>query len=207
MRIKINNDEEQLNGIFNFTFSRFSSQFVYSNIVNVSASSTYPGRGNPKIVINPYADKDAFRENWISKNEENSNITISFINHLFSIDSYTLQSRENHTYNSPLEIVLEGTNDMKKWTVLDHKPRGNELVGEKKTYHSKCPHNEFFQSFRFTMIGENFHVDNGQKYCFGLGHIEFFGSLFEIKCTLAHYEFLHLFRFIYLPTFLFTQSN
>ena len=208
MRIKINNDEEQLNGIFNFTFSRFSSsQYVYDNIVTVSASSTLSGRGNPKIVINPYADKDEVDENWISESEENSSITISFIRHVFAIDSYTLQSRNNITYNSPLEVVLEGTKDNHKWTVLDHKPKENELVGSKVLYHAKCFHNEFFQSFRFTMIGENYHKFDEENYCFALGQIEFFGSLFEIKCTLPHYEFLHLFRFIYLPTFLFTHSN
>ena len=96
---------------------------------------------------------------------------------------------------------------MREWKQIDHKPRGNELAGAKKTYHSKCSHNEFIQSFRFTMIGENHHRYDTEKYCFGVGQIEFFGSLIEIKCTLAHYEFLHLFRFIYLPTFIFTKSN
>ena len=84
------------------------------------------------------------------------------------------------------------------------KKNGSELIGNNVTYHAKCSHNEFFKYYRFTMIGENYHVEDHQKYLFSFGQIEFFGSLFEIKCTFRRCEFLRLFRFIYLSTFLFT---
>ena len=203
MRIKIT-DEGQHNGIFHIAFSKYPPNFVYGNIVTAFASSTYPQRGDPTIVINPYADKNESTENWLSDNFTNSNITVSFVNHLFSIESYILQSRQNINYNCPLEWVLEATNDMKNWKQIHYKLNGSELVGNNVTYHTKCPHEEFFQYYRFTMIGENYHKLEEEKYMFALGQIEFFGSLFEIKCTLPHYEFIHLFRFIYLPTFLFT---
>ena len=204
MRIKIFNDTNKLDGIFNFTFKKYSDNYVYQNIVTAFASSTLSGRGDPTIVLNPYADKDEHVENWISKSEVNSNFTISFLHHLFSIDSYTVQSRSAYNSNFPLEWVLEATNDMKNWKQIHYKPHGTELVGLSQALHVKCPQKEFFQYYRFTMIGENRHSKTEEKYMFALGQIEFFGSLFEIKCTLPHYQFLHLFRFIYLPTFLFT---
>ena len=206
MRIKINNDEEELNGLFNYTFYGYHSKHIYENIVTASASSIYDDRGDPKITIDPTYIKSTSNDEWISKSEVNSNITVSFIKHLFSIDSYTLKSRKGIEVNCPLEWVLEATNDMKNWKRIHYKLNGSELVGNNVTYHTKCPHEEFFQYYRFTMIGENYHKLEEEKYMFALGQIEFFGSLFEIKCTLPHYEFIHLFRFIYLPIFLFTST-
>ena len=200
MRIKINNAEERLNGLFSFLFTQYSSHYVYEHIVNVTASSTLSGRGDPTIVINPKADKDDPLENWLSGYEENSNITISFINHLFSIDSYTVQSRQGIENNFPLEWIFEATNDMKEWTTIHYKENGEELISQQKTYHAQCSDKNFFSSFRFTMIGENYHFDKNEKFYFGFGQIEFFGSLFEIKCTLPRREILKVFHFIYLLT-------
>ena len=125
MRIKINADEdEQLNGLFHFAFRKYSNpNFVYGNIVTAFASGTYSGRVDPKVVLNPYADKNESYENWLSTNQTNSNITVSFLNHLFSIDSYTVQSRQGIDYNCPLEWVLEATNDMNEWKRIHYKKK------------------------------------------------------------------------------------
>ena len=89
---------------------------------------------------------------------------------------------------------------MKEWTTIHYKENGQELVGSLKIYHAQSSDKNFFSSFRFTMIGENYHAYEQDKFLFGLGQIEFFGSLFEIKCTLSHREMLKVFHFIYLFT-------
>ena len=101
MKIKINYDQSPLNGIFDYMFAKATNKI--HQFVQVSASSTHSGRGDPFTTIDPNANEQAYTDCWVSELVENSNLTISFINHQFALDSYTLQSRKGFDRNVPAE--------------------------------------------------------------------------------------------------------
>ena len=143
MRIKIENKGDDLNGLFMYLFSYYPETYI-RQIVDVSASSTFPWRPEPFTAINPKINKSEYEKNWVSENVENSNFTISFINCHLIIDSYTLQSRQGWSNNTPREWILEGTNDMIHWHTLHKKPPGNELAGDGFYDNWKCSQPRFF---------------------------------------------------------------
>ena len=193
MRIKINDPTIKLDGLFKFLFSSYLEESVFK-IVKVSASSTETGHGLPSTIINPNANKSTYDRAWLSKNEENSNITLSFIRHQFAIDSYTIQSRSGIDYNYPLEWVLEATNDMHNWKEIHHKPNNTDLEGSDTVCHYESSDKNFYSTFRFTMIGVNYHLYEDESYMFGFRSLEFFGSLYDIRCTIPGKYFI---RFLY----------
>ena len=179
MILRVGYSSNWLDGLFNYLFHKYSEQEI-KNFINVSASSTYFLRGDPFVTINPLVDKSDYNDLWISSNRENSSIQISFLKYQFIIDSYTLQRRINNDNNCPIEWLLEGSKDLIGWTTIHHKHRGMELMNETTNFahHWECKQKEYYKSFRFTMLGENLHKDEpGERFCFGLGTIELFGTL------------------------------
>ena len=181
MKIKLNDPQDPFNGIFNFMFSKLSEKKV-KEIVHVSASSTLNTRGDPFTTIDPNANETKYTDCWVSNPARNSNLTISFQNHQFAMDSYTLQSRKGLSVNVPVEWVIEGTNNFLNWETVHSKERDNEIVGDGKIYNWNVSSKKFFHTYRMTMIDENYYGSESQRYYFGLGRIEFFGSLFEVNC-------------------------
>ena len=199
MRIKIDtNETDQFNGLFTHLFSSRSENYIRNNILKVTASSIYPDRGDPFDTINPFVNITKFQDYWISQSKERSNITISFLQHHFALNSYSLRGRRLIYYNCPLEWVLEGTNDFHHWVTIHWKERGNELKGDGKEYHMNCSRKEFFSTYRFTMIGENYHISSNEKYIFGLETIEFFGALSDSLCTIPNRHFANPFLMFFL---------
>ena len=183
MKIKFQNNGNDFDGLFMYLFTHYPETYI-QQVVDASASSTYPGRPGPITAVNPTLEKIPYTKNWVSENVENSNFTISFIHCYFKIDSYTLQSRQGWDNNTPLEWVLEGTNDMIHWHTIHHKVRGNELSGNGLYDNWQCSQNRFFSSFRITMIGENKWKQSNEKYIFGLSSIELFGLISNQYCTI-----------------------
>ena len=203
MKLKIDyNENDLLDGLFSHLF-QIRSKSQIQKFVQVTASSTLSGRGDPFTTIDPIMDKSDYYTNWISESQENSSITISFVKHQFAINSYTLQRRINHSDNYPLQWILEATNDRNNWFLIHNKIKGEEL-STSTPFHWVCPQKEFYREYKFTMIGENsWHYDY-LKYMFAIGTIEFFGSLFETICTIHPMQILdirHLFIWILLQAF------
>ena len=185
-----------LEGLFSHLFNVMEREQI-KKFVNVSASSVYQTRGEPFVTIDPKINKSHFHTNWISDNEENSNITISFIKHQFAINSYTLQRRTGYADNFPLEWVLEATNNPISWTLIHHKIRGDEL-NSTIPVHWSCSKKDFYSKYRFTMIGDNDFTAEEYRHMFALGSIEFFGSLYETICTIHQHRCLVLQSVFYL---------
>ena len=203
MKLKIDyNENDLLDGLFRHLFQTRTKTQI-QKFVNVTASSTLSGRGDPFTTIDQTMDKSDFVTNWISESEENSSISISFFKHQFAINSYTLQRRISYSDNYPRQWVLEATNDGINWFLIHDKVEGDEMSAS-EPYHWSCSKKEFYREYRFTMIGENHWYYQEYKYMFALATIEFFGALFETICTIHSIRILdirHLFITILLQTF------
>ena len=178
MKINIIQTNNITNGLFAYLFKEFNA--TVNHIVSISASSSYPTRGSPDAIINPYIIKNNYPEYWISQNKQNSSFSLSFRNHIFALDSYTMQSRNYIDYNTPLEWILEGSNDNANWDLIHHKKRGDELNGTALIYNWTCDSKtSFYSYYKFTHIGENYHLLNDERFIFAVGGLEIFGTLFE----------------------------
>ena len=201
MRIKVNRGTDDLDGLFMYLFTNFSKNYIHK-IINVTASSSWEGRGLPINVLDPTIDKENNTLNWISKNEENSNFTITFLHHQFAIDSYTLQSRLSSSSHNPVQWIVEATNDMINWVKIHEHPFGDELTTQGAIKNYQCPKKEFFSSFRITQTGENSNTVMGQSHLLSFGQIEFFGALYGLFFTKCRKRFIdiHSSLFIIIPT-------
>ena len=198
MRLNIVHQSDDLNGLFMFLFTQHTEKYVRS-IVNVSASGTAEDRPEPFVSINPKLPKEEYTSTWMSDKEENSNFTITFISMEFAIDAYTIQSRKGIDHNNPLAWILEGSKDMIHWETIHRKPKGNELSGDGLIYYHQCPHSGFFKILRITMIGENNHYQDKDKYFFAFRQIELFGTLIETHCQVREsFVIPNVLSFIYL---------
>ena len=165
------------NGTFAYLFKHLTNYSV-TNLVDVIASSTYPERGFVYNVINPYVSKTEIEENWLSKSIKNSSVTISFLKHSFSIDSYSIKSRQDkYDFNYPYEFVLEASNDEINWNEIHHKTKDDTLIGKGYEGHWNCPSSEFYSSYKLTMLGTNSYERLNEQYIFTFSVIELFGTL------------------------------
>ena len=204
MKINIVKSSNITDGLFSYLYchKKYPTNYV-NKIVKASASSVYANRSDPYVTINPCIQKTELGDYWISENIPNSSFSISFINHLFALDSYTIQSRDFADYNIPLEWILEGSNDNLNWETIHFKERGNEINGEKKTFNWSCESKtSIYSYFKFTQIGENQHHSDDQKYMFAIGSIELFGTLFEKFLTFRYKSFNLQNYFLFLLTFI-----
>ena len=110
-------------GVFYNLYNHFSKSEV-NRIVSADASSVYPGRGEPGVVIDyTITDRQNILNYWASNHIENSSISIHFSGYKLSLYSYSFQSRCTNNGNYPLEWILEGSNDLQNWELLHHKQR------------------------------------------------------------------------------------
>ena len=187
MKLNIIQTTNIFDGLFSYLFKDYSAEEVVM-IVNASASSTFPSRGSPIVTLNPYIKKNIVEDFWASDNIKNSSFSIKFHYHIFALHSYTIQSRDYQDYNTPLEWVLEATNDDIHWDLIHHKVRGNELNGRGLSLNWQSNNkNEYYKHYRFTQIGENYHFHEYEKYIFGIGSIEMFGILIDFIYTPTKY--------------------
>ena len=192
MKINIVQTNNITNGLFAYLFKEFNINTV-NRIVKASASSKYPTRGSPDVVINPYIIKDDESMYWISQNNQSSYFLLSFQNHIFALDSYTMLSRDYIDYNTPLEWILEGSNDNANWDLIQHKDRGNELNGTALAYNWTCESKtSFYSYYKFTQVGENYHIHEDENYIFAIGGLELFGTLFEKYITQGYHSNTHI---------------
>ena len=182
MRFKIDFDDNYFDGIFSYLFGNFSQKRIKS-IVDVFASSNFGDgeRGDPYFVINPQPLKIQDNETWVSKNIENSSLTIAFKQHQITLASYSMKSRQDSKsiFNCPYEWILEGSNDNISWYLIHHKKWSEEMICRNKTGHWDFNEMNMYSFLKFTQIGENYHYQDFEKFVFTIGTIEFFGTLVE----------------------------
>lgn len=177
-------------GIF-YSFIKHHPKSSITDFVNVTASSSFSGRGDPIIVIDPRRTASISGEGWMTNSEENSSITFTLLRDNLTLHSYSLKSRIDYSCIYPLEWILEGSNDINNWELIHHKERGHEIDGKGKVGKWSCTLRKAFKSFRITQLGYNMYCDNDPKYHFALNKIEVYGKLgisyAEITCRIKSY--------------------
>ena len=163
-------------GIFNFYHKYYPGASI-QNHVKIKTSSDFPGRGNPYYVIDPKITSTELTMNWLSESYENSSFMIIFQRDILMLSSYSLRARLDNYYNLPKEFVLEGSNDLSNWVFLHHKQRGDELTTKGNERNWKVNSNNYFRAFKLTMLGENYHLYDNEKYIFSLNKLEVFGTI------------------------------
>ena len=149
----------------------------FSELVTVTPSSTYPGKGEAIYVIDPHFSYTN-ESNWISKSAINSSLTFSFINDRLLLKSYIIKTRTDKIYCCPIEWVVEGSNDGVSWTQLHHKVSGTEQCEMGKAVRYNCATKQSFKSFKITQLGKNQNpIVEADQHIFGLNKLEVYGKL------------------------------
>ena len=172
--------DDLFKGLFYSYYKKYSTSFI-NKFVKIEASSTNPTLGQPRVLIDPSIDSSNRTDNWQSSSTKNSSITLTLLKERLLISSYSLRARTDSNANMPLEFVLEGSNNQVSWETIHHKENGTELVtaGSKKNF--KCSSSIPFSCFKLTMLNENYHKVDSEKYLFTLSKIELFGKVVPTK--------------------------
>ena len=104
---------------------------------------------------------------------------------MLKLSSYSLRARLDKDINTPLEWILEGSNEMKSWSFLHHKERGYELAYRGNEGNWEVDAKVFFRMFKLTMLGENIKYAEDQRFIFSLNKVEVFGTLSPFKEVLS----------------------
>ena len=159
-------------GIFYSYFKNYTKDQI-NKLVKIKTNGDNPTCGPPDGLINPDVNSSARTDNWQSSGKKNSSFTISLLRERILVSSYSLRSRLDADYNTPYEWVLEGSNDLKNWVQIHHKPKGDELVRIRSEGNWICNTQKSFSSFKLTQLNENYN----NSYLFSLNKIELFGKL------------------------------
>lgn len=169
---KVNNDEI-FKGIIYYLQTRPDAKI--GNDLNVFSSSVLDNnaRNQPKNVIL----YDDLGRRFFSGREKNSWICFDFMGNRVIPTDYTIRSVAwNPNSCHPKSWVIEGSNDQKKWEILDEKINcpllnGNSIV---KTFTIKNDNMKEFRFIRMRSAGTNW---SGNSY-FALESFEIYGILF-----------------------------
>ena len=197
MRLKFFQGDDVFDGMFTYLYKHYQPN-PFSPFLYVNVSGSYENRADPLYVFVPNVYKDTTSEIWLSSNLPNSSYTITFKNHRFQMDSYSVRSRGDQDFNIPLEWVLEASNDLVNWVEIHHKHRNRELVGKLIEKNYICPNQRFFTSYKFTQIGENAHNYDYEKYLFSIATLEFFGTFVDTYNTDYELNFILLNKLVFL---------
>jgi len=162
--IRIPNENEPFNGVFNFLRKLSGGKNPISNrLVEFQSSSN-----------NPYGCvvSDS-RSTWESNNREFSCFNAFLLNDFAKISGYRISFGSN---NFVINWRIEGSTDKgKSWSVLDEKslPRDSIHAGEYKSYKLELPSSVYFNGFRLVQIGPN----SNDNYILAISGFEVFGEL------------------------------
>lgn len=156
-----------LNGIFNF----FRETSNINDEVTISYSSF--GGGLPS---NLYSSISNDSKGFYTNNLKNSWICFEFVKHKIKPSYYTIKSQHNQKNCShPKSWVIEGSNDLSSWVVLD-KHTNCSLLNSSYSVHSFPISNDNDCEFKFLRIRQTERGWDGNFY-FHICSIEFYGQI------------------------------
>ena len=193
LNINVEYKDKLFDGLFNYSFYNLSPNFLL-NKLNVTASSTRAGYGQPSDAINPFKDIV-----WHSENVKNSSIVISLIGFQFNPSSYSLKARNDNENHFPVNWAFEGSNDGNKWTTIDAPGYNTYInsIGKEHHYDIKKNPNQYFRFLKF--VGIQITKDN----YFILRKIELFGSMIISLSSLKMKQTIECTKGNFLGTYLF----
>ena len=147
------------------------------SFIKTSNSSKAGMWGNSSRVVDfRITDFNIQKNNWASEKEENSSLTFHFLKHKVLATHYSILAPP-HIENFPQNWIIEGSNDDKKWYLIDTVNKSLYLTGKLYSHTYKLDVNSIFSSFRITQIGGN---SNGNYY-FHISRFELFGTISELE--------------------------
>ena len=130
-----------------------SNYFTF--LVASHESSVTSERATATVLIDPESNSNSKSAQFLSKDEKDSNFTITFIEHSLRLQSYSLKARIDERVHMPKEWVLEGSTDGTKWVEIHYHEYNEDLnrKGAEMNYVVNSSH--FFRAFRVTQKGKN----------------------------------------------------
>ena len=160
---------QPLNGIFNYLTKKYGDNPHLENIIEVTASSSE--YNSPYEILN-YNWEDY----WYSKNISNSYILFDFQKLKIRPCNYTLKTHNSGSgYSHIKNWILEGSNDLINWNILDQKLNNFDLNKKNSIFTFECKSLEYYKYIKLKQVGKNHH--GGDYLC--LSGIEFFGGIIE----------------------------
>ena len=117
---------------------------------------------------------DGERRQMCSGTQDNPSICIEFKHHSIKPTHYSI--RAGLDSDNPKSLILEGSNDKEKWTVIDEQMNVNYFK-EPLSFHTFSIEEEKSQIYKYIRLrhkGNNW----GNGSCLQINSIEFFGELF-----------------------------
>ncbi|EAX87722.1 hypothetical protein TVAG_436140 [Trichomonas vaginalis G3] len=111
---------------------------------------------------------------WYLAEKENNTLTFDFKHGKFALSAYTITSGSSSSYwEYPTSFIWEGSNDDKKYELIDEKKDNKDLGANEKTYTWKCNLSQLYRYIRFRLKNVTRH---GGLYC---REFELFGAYQE----------------------------
>lgn len=111
---------------------------------------------------------------WYLAERENNTLTFDFKHGKFAMNAYTITSGSTSSYwEYPTSFIWEGSNDDKKYEIIDQKKDNKDLGANEKTYTWRCQLSLLYRYIRFRITNVTRH---GGLYC---REFELFGSYQE----------------------------
>lgn len=139
---------------------------VEADPVSVSCSSSLT---QPENVLS-YDDS-----RWVSRDQSNSWISLGFNSKKILLSGYMFRSYQKLYYHTPINWILEGSNDKANWILIDKQSNCNWATENFSEAYFPCESKETYKYFKFTQTGKNcFNHDY-----FQLNYLELFGKTFD----------------------------
>jgi hypothetical protein len=164
--------EEPLNGIISYLRKKYGGNVHESQVVNVTASSTYLG---PASVVADLQDRSYF----ISGNDPNQWICYDFKDMYVHITGYSIRSSncEYARYCYPKSWVVEGSDDGIEWKEFDRHENNSQLKGRSSLASFEVVKSSEVRMVRLRQTGKNYNDNDTLE----ISALELFGSLVSEK--------------------------
>lgn len=135
----------------------------------ISLTSSSIGINQPCQVIDYGWEGD-----WGTKNKPNSWLMFDFNDYLVELTGYSLMSIPSSVNNThPRSWVVEASNDLENWDVLDKREMNNDLNGKNKV---KCFAFRRSDGYRYVRIKQT-DLNHSHNNYFAISQMELFGSI------------------------------
>ena len=178
-------NDNDINGIIHWIRERHYHEFYrFADATSSSVEKKSHQWSNAKCLLNYDVTAKETWNNWCSKNEPNSNCTISFYQHRLYITHYSIQSRTTSAADMPKSWTVTGSNDNVTWHFIDNQ-NSPSLLQSAVTHNFAVEYPGSYKYFRFTQTSNN----SNNRYFFCLSKIDFFGTASPNFVTCQHHNY------------------
>lgn len=167
----------EFNGIINFLTTKTGGNVHLNDTVEITSNSVF----RDFVPSNLVDYKSNF--SYSSNNEPNVKVCFDFKNRKIQLDSYSIKSTDNHQNMGHMRNwVVEVSNDLKKWYIVDRRSNASDLNGPLITacFDLNRRSNNYYRYIQIRQTGESWRNGSGE-YTVYFNMIEFFGKMKESR--------------------------